>query len=160
MVILSGDQQGKVELIMKEFGLSGVTAIGGVSPKEKGQWIAAHRPQNSLMVGDGLNDSQAFQKAALTATPASHLAELLARSDLYFLGENIGSIVLAFDWGKQTQSTQQRAFGMALGYNVLVIVLCLLGWMTPLFAAIAMPISSIVIVSDTFLQQQKLRGIR
>ena len=158
MVILSGDRQQKVQKLLADSKLEGITAIGGVSPKEKATWIEEHSPEASLMIGDGLNDSQAFEQAALTATPASHLAELLSRSDLYFLGENIASILLAIDWGKQTQQTQQRAFMMALSYNVIVIGLCFMGWMTPLFAAIAMPISSVAIVSDTFIQQRKLRG--
>lgn len=159
MVILSGDRQEKVEKLLQDSGLDGITAIGALSPTEKATWIKEHNPDKTLMVGDGLNDSPAFEQAALTVTPASHLAELLSRSDLYFLGENISSILLAIDWGAQTQRAQKRAFTMALGYNIFVIILCFMGWMTPLFAAVAMPLSSIFIVSDTFVQQRTLREI-
>lgn len=160
LVLLSGDQQEKVDRLLIQNNIQNVTAMGALSPKDKANWIAEHSAKTTMMVGDGLNDSQAFEVAALTATPANHLAELLSRSDVYFVGENIASILWAIQWGRQTQQVQKRAFVMALTYNSSVIVICLLGMMTPLWAAIAMPLSSIVIVLDTFLQQRNLREKR
>ena len=108
------------------------------------------------MVGDGLNDAKAFDVAALSVTPANNLAGLLSRADVYVTGDNLRCIGQALQSVHHTTRVQQQIFLGALMYNVIAIGLSFVGWMTPLWAAILMPISSISLVSFTLFAQRSM----
>ena len=93
----------------------------------------------------------------LSATPTSHLAGLLSRADAYFSGSSIRSLWVVMEWVRHSTNVQKRSFAIAIVYNVAVLFICFMGWMTALLAAIAMPISSIAIVSDVYHQQAQFR---
>lgn len=156
ITILSGDKTEKVQEFLQANHIQNIQAIGNLTPQEKAQWIEEHAANSAMMVGDGVNDTLAFDQAKIRITPANNLAGLLAKSEMYFSGDNIKSVWLAIAWAKQTSSVQQRIFYVAILYNILVITITLLGILTPVFAAIAMPLSSIFIVSETFRAQRKL----
>jgi P-type Cu2+ transporter len=154
--VLSGDAQGRVDELVDHLGLTPAAAHGGMSPTAKAEWITANSPETLLMVGDGLNDALAFEAAGLSATPAIDRPGLPARADFYFLGEDLGAVARALAWARQTDAVQRRSLRIALSYNAVALSLALGGLMSPLFAAILMPISSLIIVADTVLSQRRL----
>ncbi len=155
VTILSGDRPNNVHALLEQTGLE-IEAHGGLSPQDKADWITMDRPQQTMMVGDGLNDAKAFDVAGLSVTPANALAGLLSRADVYLTGDNLRSVWLSIHGARYTQSTQQRVFTFALVYNLVVVSLAFVGQMSPLLAAVLMPASSIGLVSYTLWRQGRI----
>ncbi len=147
--LLSGDQRAKVEAMAERLGIDADRAFGGLSPQGKAEFVEELDHGDTLFLGDGVNDSLAFERALCAGTPAVDRPVLPGKSDFFLLGEGIRGIRDAIDLSKQLRSVIRRILILALAYNVLVISLSLVGWMTPLRAAILMPASSITVLLFT-----------
>lgn len=142
--ILSGDREDKAHRIGKSLGLSDSSVFGNLLPEQKASWIEANRPGETLMVGDGANDTLAFQSALCAGAPANEQGIVAEKADFHYLGNGIGGIRELLAMGRLRQRAVKSLILFALGYNSFAIGLSLAGWVTPLVAAILMPLSSIV----------------
>ena len=142
--VLSGDRPEKVRQLARELGLPDENCLGGLDPEQKAAWVRdGGEGQGTLFVGDGANDSLAFEEAAVRATPAIDLGVLERKSDFYFLGRGLGAIRAAFAATAQRRSAVRSVAGFAICYNLGAVGLCFAGLMNPLVAAVLMPLSSI-----------------
>ena len=144
LMILSGDRPERVEQSAQWLGLLPEEYAGGLKPGEKQRWIRENAPGAALMLGDGANDSPAFEAARCTGTPVIDRNLLEHRADFYFLGRGIQIIRLLFAIAGRKRSLQRRVFFFTLCYNGVTGSLSLAALMNPLLAAILMPLSSIV----------------
>jgi Cu2+-exporting ATPase len=144
LAILSGDAPERVHQIATQLGLDPEQAIGGASPQEKAEWVIRHEPERTLYIGDGANDTLAFEAAACRGTPAIGSGVLERQSDFYFLGQGLHAIRRLIDTARRRRVVGARVVGVAVAYNVLAVAIALSGWMNPLLAAVLMPISSVV----------------
>lgn len=142
--ILSGDRPEKVANVAHELGLSAEDAIGGLSPDDKQRWIQKHAADSAMMIGDGVNDSLAFDQAVVTGTAVADTSALQSKSDFYFLGTNLHGLMKLFPIAADRHHAVRLAFGFSVLYNLFVITISLMGVMSPLLAAILMPISSLI----------------
>jgi Cu2+-exporting ATPase len=142
--ILSGDHQSKVDAMARELGLPEEHAAGDVSPEGKADWVRRHDNQDTLMLGDGANDSLAFTCAHCRGTPMVHRGALESKADFYYLGRGIGGIrrLLAVD--RIRARTQRWVLGFAIAYNLAAVGFAVAGHMSPLLAAGLMPASALV----------------
>lgn len=149
--MLSGDAPDKVAASARRLGIADERARGGLTPEEKATLVRDldDGQRDTLMIGDGLNDALAFAAAACTGTPAVDRPTLPERADFYFLGVGLGPISLALALARRTRAVIRRNLALAGLYNVLVLGLALGGLMTPLRCALAMPLSSLVILLAT-----------
>lgn len=145
--LISGDTQDKVAAMAEELGIP--HALGGMRPEDKAAFVRSIDQGDTLFVGDGVNDSLAFERAFVAGTPAVDRPVLPSKSDFFLLGEGIRGIREAMALSKKVQTTVRRLIAIALAYNLLAIAVSLAGWMTPLRAAIAMPSSSVLILLFT-----------
>jgi len=99
------------------------------------------------MIGDGANDALAFERARCRATPILGQGLLEGQADYYFLGRGIDGVCEVFELTRIRQSVLLQLFGITLTYNAAAVSMALAGWMSPLVAAVLMPLSSIVTVS-------------
>jgi P-type Cu2+ transporter len=152
LAVISGDAQQKVDELLNQASVQPAVALGDMSPADKAAWLASHDEDLALMVGDGLNDVLAFERAGLSATPALDRPGLPGRADFYFLGESLEAILAALHWGRRADRAAKRALTLALLYNAIVLVSAAFGGITPLLAALLMPTSSLVIIADTLRQ--------
>ncbi|MDQ8203618.1 HAD-IC family P-type ATPase [Pelagicoccus sp. SDUM812003] len=141
--ILSGDRQSKAVKIGRMLGLSESDVFGEMRPEEKASWLQTHEPHECLMVGDGANDTLAFELAACCGAPANEQGIVAERADFHYLGSGIQGIRLVVEMAKRRRSAVLALMAFALAYNVFAIGLSLAGWVTPLIAAVLMPLSSI-----------------
>lgn len=141
--ILSGDQKDRVMGVAKSLGIDAKGVLAGLKPEEKADWIRQHDPETILYIGDGANDSLAFDAASCRGTPAVGTGVLESRADFYFLGRGLHAIRELLNLVHQRQRAISRILLVAVGYNVFAVVICLAGWMNPLLAAILMPLSSV-----------------
>jgi Cu2+-exporting ATPase len=141
--ILSGDRQEKVTVLAAELGLAAECGIGELSPQEKADWFTDERAEAALMVGDGANDSLAFDRALCRGTPVIHRGLLEQKADFYYLGRGIGGIRALFEVDGVRRKTQRVILVFSVVYNLLAVGLAVAGKMNPLVAAILMPLNSL-----------------
>jgi Cu2+-exporting ATPase len=142
--ILSGDRREKVASLAAELGLPAQNALAEMTPNEKATWIEANARQDALMLGDGANDSLAFDQALCRGTPVIHRGVLEQKADFYYLGRGIGGVRALFDVNRIRQRTQLWILIFSVVYNAVAVGLAIIGQMNPLVAAILMPINSLL----------------
>ncbi len=146
--ILSGDRAMAVEAVATQLGLP---AVGSASPQDKLASLEALRAEGRkpLMVGDGLNDGPALAAAHASIAPGTASDASQQAADAVFIGEKLMPVALAIRVARRTMQIVRQNFGFAIGYNVLAVPLALFGYVTPLIAAIAMSVSSLVVVANS-----------
>lgn len=142
--ILSGDHPGKVAALAGELGVDAKRARGDLSPMDKAACLDAIGPDASLMLGDGANDSLAFDRALCRGTPVIHRGVLEGKADFYYLGRGIGGIRALFETDDIRRRTHAVMLFFSIGYNLLAVGLAVAGRMSPLLAAILMPLNSLL----------------
>jgi Cu2+-exporting ATPase len=142
--ILSGDSRAKVEKLAAELAIPAAHALGELTPSQKADWLGHEGASDALMLGDGANDSLAFDRALCRGTPVVHRGVLEKKADFYYLGRGIGGIRELFGVDAVRRRTQWIILVFSVLYNVLAVGLAVAGRMNPLVAAILMPANSIV----------------
>ena len=99
---------------------------------------------DTLYLGDGANDSLAFDAAWITGTPVVDRSLLETKSDFFFLGQSLRFLPLMLDLARRRRRAVAAAFAFALLYNASAVTAAVLGHMTPLAAAVIMPLSSAI----------------
>jgi Cu2+-exporting ATPase len=142
--ILSGDHRAKVGVLAAELGLPADHAVGELTPQEKADWLTSHGAAATLMLGDGANDSLAFDQALCRGTPVIHRGHLGQKADFYYLGRGIGGLRALFVINAVRRRSQRSILVFSVAYNVLAVGLAVAGRMNPLIAAILMPVNSLL----------------
>ncbi|MFC7610406.1 HAD-IC family P-type ATPase [Teichococcus aestuarii] len=144
--LLSGDAPPAVEAAAHATGIGPWQARA--TPEGKAERIAAlsvagHRP---LMVGDGINDAAALALAHVSATPqgATDLAQ--GAADLVLRGEGLGALPYAIRVARRAQRLARQNIAFSLIYNMVAVPCAVLGYATPLIAALVMASSSIIVI--------------
>jgi Cu2+-exporting ATPase len=146
--ILSGDRRAAAAAVANTLGIA---AQAEASPQAKLAALESLREAGirALMVGDGLNDGPALAAAHASIAPGSASDASQQAADAVFIGERLMPVALAIRVARATMRVVRQNFGFAIGYNALAIPLALLGYVTPLIAAIAMSVSSLVVVANS-----------
>jgi Cu2+-exporting ATPase/Cu+-exporting ATPase len=115
------------------------------------------------MVGDGANDANALAAAFVGGAVHGGMEVSLRSSDLYCRRPGITAIPALIVVSRETMKVIRRNFGFSLVYNAIGIAGVLAGFVTPLFAAVLMPISALTVfvssVSGTPALRQALKEI-
>jgi len=143
ITILSGDRQEKVDALAAELGLPGGRAVGELTPEAKARWLEQHARDDALMLGDGANDSLAFDRALCRGTPVIHRGILEGKADFYYLRRGIEGIRELFAVDRTRRRAQRLIITFSIAYNVLAAGLAMAGRINPLVAAVLMPASSL-----------------
>ncbi len=158
LAVLSGDRDEKVATLASELGVAAEWARGGLTPHEKAEWLDAHAEGAALMLGDGANDSLAFDRALCRGTPAIHRGVLGTKADFYYLGRGIGGVRALLEVNDARRSTQAALLVFMIAYNAAAVGLAATGHMNPLFAAVLMPLSSLATLVIVWIGLRSTRG--
>jgi Cu2+-exporting ATPase len=142
--LLSGDHPLKVEKMAQALGLPENQAHGGLSPEDKASAVRKLDCQDTLYLGDGANDSLAFDAAFVTGTPVVDRSLLESKADFYTLGSGLEFLPRLLSTAAARENAVRAAFGFAILYNLTTVAFAAAGKMSPLVAAVLMPLSSIV----------------
>lgn len=154
--ILSGDHETAVETLAREVGITDWHA--GMRPADKTARLGAlaEAGHKVLMVGDGLNDAPALAAAHVSMAPANAADVGRNAADMVFLGEGLDAVSEALTVAQRSARLVRQNFGLAFTYNAIALPFAVMGFVTPLFAAVAMSCSSVVVV----LNAMRLNGFR
>lgn len=147
--LVSGDAPARVEAAAHELGVRPDRTLAAQTPESKAEAVRRLDRGDALFVGDGVNDSLAFEAATCTGTPAAERPVMPSKADFFLVGEGIGGVREVLRSAQVLRAAERRIVGVALTYNLLAIVVSLLGVMTPLLAAVAMPLSSLSLLLMT-----------
>jgi len=106
--------------------------------------------KNTIMVGDGINDAPALSKASLGISLGN--ASQIARqsSEIILLNKNnLNQLPKVLEIGKHTLITIKQNLFWAFSYNIIAIPIACLGYLNPMWAALFMAFSDIVVIGNS-----------
>jgi Cu2+-exporting ATPase len=146
--LLSGDRAPVAAKIARVLAIDSWRA--GCTPADKTARLEqlAGAGRRVLMVGDGLNDAPALAAAHVSLSPSSAVDISQNAADAVFQGERLEPVVETLGVARKADRLIRQNLGLALTYNVLVVPLAVLGFVTPLIAALCMSASSLLVVGN------------
>ncbi len=168
--ILSGDHPLVVARIGAELGLPAGDALGGLTPEQKRDVVAglvtdAARAGAVVMVGDGVNDAAALALADVGIAVHGGTGATIVAADVVLTREGVAPLLDILDGARRLRGVIRRNLGFSLFYNAGASGLAMAGFVSPLLAAILMPVSSLTVVlssalTRTFAGSSAVRGTR
>jgi Cu2+-exporting ATPase len=148
MTLLSGDRRPVAEAIAKQLG--GMEVIAEVMPQDKDH--AIHQLQQAgavvAMVGDGVNDAPALIRADVGIALGSGTDVSVESADIVLMHNELNKVLQATQLSRRTLRTIKQNIGLSFVYNIIMVPLAMMAKVTPLTAAITMPISSLIVVGN------------
>ncbi|SDQ84953.1 cation-translocating P-type ATPase [Pseudovibrio sp. Tun.PSC04-5.I4] len=143
--ILSGDHAGAVKYAADLLGIADWKA--GMKPQDKIDRIEELKGQGCkvLMVGDGLNDAPSLAAANVSMSPVSAVHVSQAAADAVFLGDSLAPVMSALRISRKARFVMNQNLAISIIYNLFAVPFAVLGFVTPLVAALAMSGSSIIV---------------
>ncbi len=143
--MLSGDREAPARAAAAQAGID--TVSFALSPHDKITRVEAlvKAGKKVLMIGDGLNDAPALAAANVSMSLASAADASQAAADMVLQGATLSPVLIAIDISRAARGRILQNFVFAAGYNVVAVPLAIFGFVTPLFAAIAMSSSSLIV---------------
>ncbi|MFJ3218920.1 heavy metal translocating P-type ATPase [Kitasatospora sp. NPDC086801] len=148
-VLLTGDGPGAARAVARELGIERVHAAA--SPEGKAAVVAELRGagRTVAVVGDGVNDAVALASADLGVALASGSDAAIGAAGLTLVRGDIEAVVDAVRLARRTLGTIRANLLWAFGYNVVLIPLAAVGLLNPMLAAVAMSLSSLLVVGNS-----------
>lgn len=148
--ILSGDQNETVQRIAAELGIASEDALAELSPEDKLRIVRNDRDlERVVMVGDGVNDAAALAAADVGVAVRGGAEVSLQAAPVFVASGRLAEIEQLILGSRRTTRLIHRTFAVSLGYNLLAVGLAASGQITPLIAAVLMPISSVSVLALT-----------
>lgn len=148
MTLLSGDRKPVAEAIALQLG--GMEVIAEVLPQDKDRVIQKLQQDGAIvaMVGDGINDAPALIRADVGIALGSGTDVSVESADIVLMHNELDKVRLATLLSRRTLRTIKQNIGLSFVYNAIMVPLAMMAKVTPLVAAITMPISSLVVIAN------------
>lgn len=153
--MLSGDKKSVALQIARKVQLDGKFVHAELSPETKSQMIK--NSEAAMMVGDGANDAIALSEASVGVAVMGAMDISLRAADVYLSTPGLDPVVQLMTLSKETMKVIRRNLCLSLMYNSTSVVLAFAGYISPLAAAIIMPLSSLTVLVSTLVGTKKLR---
>lgn len=164
--MLSGDQPEIAQAVAEKVDIPADRVIAGVLPEEKLAIVEREAGLGRVvMVGDGVNDAAALAAADVGIAVQGGAEASLRAAKVYLTRPGLAPLLDLITGSDRTMTAIHRGLALSLAYNIFAIGLAAAGAITPLAAAILMPVSSLSVITlatlqNTFPQVRKRGGER
>jgi len=148
LTLLSGDRRTVAEAIAEQLG--GMEVIAEVLPQDKDRIIHELQKKGAkvAMVGDGINDAPALIRADVGIALGSGTDVSGESADIVLMNDELDKVGLSVALSRRTLRTIHQNIGISVAYNIIMVPLAMSAMITPLVAAIAMPVSSLLVIGN------------
>ena len=155
VMLCSGDRADIVQSVARDVGIAASDARGACSPEDKLEVVRGCATRGVVvMVGDGVNDAAALAEATVGVAVHGGAEASMHAADVYLAQPGLESLVSLIEGARRTMRIIRLNLGVSLGYNAVCASLAIGGLITPLIAAVLMPLSSVTVIAIS----QSLRG--
>lgn len=149
VIMLSGDKEAVVRDVAKVLDITNYQFA--CNPIEKFNYIENLKTHNSgvWMAGDGLNDSAALKLADGSISFSSAIDITQKSADIILTGSKLEEIKVLYQTSCFAERLVKQNFSLAILYNLIAVPIAVLGFATPLVAAIAMSSSSLIVTFNS-----------
>jgi len=149
--LLTGDSEDAALSIAKQVGIESDHVFSGALPQRKLTKIRELQSESHtvVMVGDGINDAAALVGADISIAMGTGTDVAVSSADITLMRTDLAAVVDALKLSKRTLRTIRVNLGWAFAYNVVGIPIAVLGLLSPMYAAGAMALSSLFVVTNS-----------
>lgn len=155
-VLLTGDNYQSAKSISEQAGINEFKAQ--VKPEDKASILDSYRKVNEVvtMVGDGINDAPALAKADVGIAIGTGTDVAMETAGIVLMSGNLSGVVKAIKLSKNVIKIIKQNLFWAFIYNSIGVPLAAFGLLNPIFAAAAMSLSSVSVITNSL----RLKGKR
>lgn len=149
--LVTGDNAESAAAVASHVGIKPEHVIAAASPEDKLTKISALQSAGKkvAMIGDGVNDAAALAQSNLSLAMGTGTDTAISTADITLMRPHLMSVIDALKLATTTLKTIKVNLGWAFAYNAIGIPIAALGLMTPMYAAAAMALSSLLVVTNS-----------
>ena len=149
--LLTGDHADAAAKVAALVGINSDRVIASARPEDKIAKISSLQSEGRrvLMVGDGVNDAAALAQADLSIAMGTGTDTAIATADITIMRPQLMTVLDSLALSGRTLRTIKVNLGWAFAYNAIGIPLAAAGLMSPIYAAAAMALSSLFVVTNS-----------
>jgi len=149
--LVTGDSAEVAASVATVVGIDAAHVVSAALPETKLQIVERLKSEGHcvLMIGDGINDAAALTAADLSMAMGTGTDTAISSADITLMNSGLGSVIGALKLAKKTLKIIHLNMGWALIYNVIGLPIAALGLLRPIYAAAAMALSSLFVVTNS-----------
>ena len=149
--LVTGDNAESAAAVASHVGIKPEHVIAAASPEDKLTKISALQSAGKkvAMIGDGVNDAAALAHSNLSLAMGTGTDTAISTADITLMRPHLMSVIDALNLATTTLKTIKVNLGWAFAYNAIGIPIAALGFMSPMYAAAAMALSSLLVVTNS-----------
>ena len=149
--LVTGDSEQVALTVGTTVGIKNEYVVSEAKPETKLAIIEKLKSEGRcvLMIGDGINDAAALASADLSMAMGTGTDTAISSADITLMNAGLGSVIEALKLSKKTLRIIRLNMGWALIYNVIGLPIAALGYLQPMYAAAAMALSSLFVVTNS-----------
>jgi len=149
--LVTGDSAEVASSVAASVGIDSDHVVSGALPESKLQIVEQLKADGRcvLMIGDGINDAAALSAANLSMAMGTGTDTAISSADITLMNSGLASVIAALALAKKTLKIIRLNMGWALIYNVIGLPIAALGLLRPIYAAAAMALSSLFVVTNS-----------